>query len=683
MSTLKVREIDHRGERKVALFYDYILNSALDAHTRALPNRAFSSTNKCWYIPFRDDYRDYLEQYYAKVEGLEINFEQVNAETPNSKSDSKEAEITVLIRIDKVKKKIYVEHPYSPHLHEIINATRQGFWLKKQHCWIFPGNNENYTGLSQLIINSGYKIRKIIIEAPTETSVKQPEHINKQVMSLGSQEKTLLETYSHTILLKRLSPSTRKIYEHFFTVFLMDQRGKEIEHLTYHEIYNYIKAKSRELEFTQLNQTIAAIKFFYERVMDRERMFFYLQDEKIIKRGSVFIGFDELVDICKKISSPVDKMLLFLYFHVRLGHDEICLIPSNSREMFSDRYRLAGNNLEAIEYFQALFDEIQQTHKPGQYLFENKGEAYQFHDLQQKVYDIIHRYRLKAIYSAQYQYILDATTFSPKTKQMYLGAFMKFLEYHHFRHPTHIRNEEIRDYLVLHREKSPSHQDNMVNAFKFFFEQVHKSEISDKYMIRPRKGFFLPDYFTRDEIIGLMSVTHNIKHRFMLSLFYCSGMRREELRQLKIGDVDIQSNHIFIRAAKGNKDRYTLFSRHLHGMLKEYLEKEKPVHYLFEGAKAGEPYSSTSMSSTLMRAALAAGIRRRVHLHMLRHSFATHLLEDGWDIRYIQELMGHRNIKTTSRYTHVVNDALSSVKSPFDKMIEQSRGGYTGNGSSP
>jgi site-specific recombinase XerD len=148
-------------------------------------------------------------------------------------------------------------------------------------------------------------------------------------------------------------------------------------------------------------------------------------------------------------------------------------------------------------------------------------------------------------------------------------------------------------------------------------------------------------------------------------------MRREELRQLKINDIDLKRNRIFIRGGKGDKDRYTLFSQELHGMMKEYLEKEQPKLFLFEGARAGHAYSVTSMVNVLKKSALSAGIQRNVHIHMLRHSFATHLLEDSWDIRYIQELMGHRSIKTTTRYTHIISDALKNVKSPFDKMMDQ------------
>ena len=140
---------------------------------------------------------------------------------------------------------------------------------------------------------------------------------------------------------------------------------------------------------------------------------------------------------------------------------------------------------------------------------------------------------------------------------------------------------------------------------------------------------------------------------------------------MRLTDIDIKRNRIFIKDSKGNKDRYTLFSGKLVGPYKDYLAKFKPKVFVFEGIKPGKKYSTTSMSNVLKDLAISAGIQRNVYLHMLRHSFATHLLEEGRDIRYVQELLGHASIKTTERYTHIVNDALTKVTSPFDGMVSQ------------
>jgi site-specific recombinase XerD len=225
--------------------------------------------------------------------------------------------------------------------------------------------------------------------------------------------------------------------------------------------------------------------------------------------------------------------------------------------------------------------------------------------------------------------------------------------------------------MILHREKSTSHQDNLVNSFKFFFERVHNQTLSDKYVMRPRRGFHLPDYFNKEEIMAMLNSTENLKHKLVIAIGYTAGLRRQEIQNLRLADIDLKNNRIFIKDSKGKKDRYTLFSKHLHNILKTYLEKERPKVFLFEGTKPGIKYSTTSMAKVLKKMAKAAGIQRKVHLHMLRHSFATHLLEDGKDIRYVQELLGHRSIKTTERYTHIISDALLTVTSPFDRLVSE------------
>jgi site-specific recombinase XerD len=208
----------------------------------------------------------------------------------------------------------------------------------------------------------------------------------------------------------------------------------------------------------------------------------------------------------------------------------------------------------------------------------------------------------------------------------------------------------------------------MINALHFFFEKVYHRTIPAQYAIRPRKEYSLPEVFTPDEVTRIFNQADNIKHKLLLSVIYSAGIRRSEVQRLKPGDIDIKRKMIFIKASKGRKDRYSIISPSLAGLLEQYIEQYKPKIYLFEGNKPGEKYSFTSMTEVLKNAAHAAGIRRRAHLHMLRHSFATHLIEAGTDIRYIQQLLGHNNLKTTERYTHVSNKALTLIKNPLDNL---------------
>jgi site-specific recombinase XerD len=245
---------------------------------------------------------------------------------------------------------------------------------------------------------------------------------------------------------------------------------------------------------------------------------------------------------------------------------------------------------------------------------------------------------------------------------------MRFLEYFDYKHPVFIKDEAIRNYLVIQRAYSSSHQNSVINALKFFFGQAYKKKIEDRHMLRPRKEHYLPDYFSKEEMSAIIGQLDNIKHRLLVIIGYSAGLRRSEIQNLRPSDIDLKKNLVFIRDAKGKKDRYSVLPSGIKELLGKYIEKERPKIYLFEGAKPGEKYSYTSMNNVLKKAARSAGIHRRVHLHMLRHSFATHLLEEGHDIRYVQEFLGHTNIKTTQRYTHIVNDATKFIRSPFDSL---------------
>jgi integrase/recombinase XerD len=154
----------------------------------------------------------------------------------------------------------------------------------------------------------------------------------------------------------------------------------------------------------------------------------------------------------------------------------------------------------------------------------------------------------------------------------------------------------------------------------------------------------------------------------MLSLIYACGLRRSELLNLKLTDVDSKRGLLIIRQAKGKKDRVAPLPERIIVLLREYYIAYKPATWLFEGQVKGKQYSEQSLQSVLKQALLKAGIRKPVSLHWLRHSYATHLLEGGTDLRYIQELLGHKSSKTTEIYTHVTDKSLQKIKSPFDDL---------------
>jgi site-specific recombinase XerD len=682
MSRLTIYPIEHRNERRIALDFDAFPCKELDQITRNLPGRKFSASKKLWHIPIEEGYQDKLAKAFEKVPHLvDLVFRDPSSSASNSENSSDKPTIEagnsqkVKIRIDKAGKRFFVDHGYCPKLFEVFNHLEEGFWAKKHKNWIFTGDNLVYRKVVKIIEKNGFLWEKQFIgnqnKVPkstenVQTTVPKPEKIR-----LKPSQQEILEQYNNTLALKRMSHRTREIYRGFFIRFLRDHENMDIPNLTYKELFDYVKARSGVISQTALQQTVAAIKFYYERALKRDKMFFYLTEKKPIKKSLLYLPFQEIETLLERIQSPGDRLLIFLIYHANLKLSDICVLPKNAEPLFSTNFRLPGNDADAYAYLRELIKECDAQHDNNTNLFEFRRKPHSVETIKGKLYRILQRYRLREIYEKQYELILNKTNYSLKTKRMYLGTFMKFLAHFNFKHPSFISEEDIKEYMILHREKSSSHQDNLVNSFKFFFEKVHNHTLSEKYVIRPRRGFHLPDYFSREEIGAMLNTTENLKHKLVIAIGYTAGLRRKEIQNLKLTDIDLKNNRLFIKNSKGQKDRYSLFSKHLHKLLETYIKQERPKVYLFEGIRPGIQYSATSMASVLKRMAKAAGIQRKVHLHMLRHSFATHLLEDGKDIRYVQELLGHRSIKTTERYTHIISDALVNVVSPFDKMVSE------------
>lgn len=206
-----------------------------------------------------------------------------------------------------------------------------------------------------------------------------------------------------------------------------------------------------------------------------------------------------------------------------------------------------------------------------------------------------------------------------------------------------------------------------IDAIKFYFEQVlHKEKLFFE-IPRPKKPLQLPKTISARDIKKLFEVTQNVKHNLMLKICYGMGLRVSEVVNIKITDIDSNTMQVFIERAKGKKDRYANLPESILEQLRAYYKLHKPQKYLFEGLQ-GEQYSIRSVQQVFKNAMKKAGINKVIGIHGLRHSFATHLLENGTDIKFIQELLGHNDIKTTMRYIHVSEQQLKNVKSPLDNL---------------
>lgn len=265
---------------------------------------------------------------------------------------------------------------------------------------------------------------------------------------------------------------------------------------------------------------------------------------------------------------------------------------------------------------------------------------------------------------------LEIMRYSPRTIEVYKQCFEEFINFYYAKKIDEITEPEIiayTRYLVQERGISASSQNQAINAIKFYYEKVKGGARKFYHLVRPLKETKLPLVLSVEEVQAMIKGTVNIKHKAMIMLCYSAGLRLGELLRLKPGDVDSDRMQISIKGAKGKKDRYTLLSEKLLPLLREYYKKYRPKEYLFEGEGGGQ-YSQRSMQTVVKEALLRANVKKYATVHTLRHSFATHLLENGTDLRYIQNLLGHSSSKTTEIYTHVTSKALSGIKSPLDNL---------------
>ena len=253
--------------------------------------------------------------------------------------------------------------------------------------------------------------------------------------------------------------------------------------------------------------------------------------------------------------------------------------------------------------------------------------------------------------------MLEQKRYSLNTQKIYLSYMCDFASMFRKYDLTKVSKDQINRYILwLIREKniSASQQNQRINAIKFYYEKVLGYEKQVYQIERPRKERKLPEVLSKEEIGAMLKVTSNLKHKCLIALIYTCGLRRSEAINLKNKDIDNKRMTLHLREAKGGKDRYINFPVSLLAMLREYQKEQRTKEYLFEGQYGGK-YSAESVWKIVRLAAKQAGIRKRVYPHILRHSFATHHIEQGIDIRYIQDWMGHDSIKTTQRYTHVAN----------------------------
>jgi integrase/recombinase XerD len=271
------------------------------------------------------------------------------------------------------------------------------------------------------------------------------------------------------------------------------------------------------------------------------------------------------------------------------------------------------------------------------------------------------------VFRDRMQQNLQLAQYRPSTQESYLRCANNFVAFH-MRPPTELGEEHIRQFLLTLVDR-PSTQKTHLAAIKFLYCKTLNRPEEVVRIPWPRIRQQLPDIVSQREAFALLDAIESIKHRAILMAAYGAGLRITEACSLNVNDIDGERHLIHLRHGKGDRDRYVNLPKRLHLCLREYWKAVRPRgDCLFPGQRHGKPIDPCTVRQALKRAANSVGIQKRITPHSLRHAFATHLLEDGNNIRVIQALLGHRSIRTTARYTRVSKTLIGSVKSPLDKM---------------
>ena len=352
---------------------------------------------------------------------------------------------------------------------------------------------------------------------------------------------------------------------------------------------------------------------------------------------------------------PFDRKLYFHFRLLRHTHWD----PSEKSWVFDEKEI-------PLEHLYSHFDGLAQFE-----FLEKRLESVEYKKAHLRPCDFLEPLGIKqASEIERFKHYLHSKRYSPNTIKVYSDSLATFFRYFSAKEIADISNDDLiafNNNYILKNNFSSSFQNQVVNAVKLFYSAIHHHKIDVELIHRPRREKLLPNVLSKEEVKAILEAPYNLKHRAMLAMIYSCGLRRSELLSLTKFDVDSKRMVVIIRMAKGKKDRIVPLSPKILALLRDYYKSYNPKEFLFEG-QAGGKYSEKSLENVLKQSLFKARIEKPVTLHWLRHSYATHLLENGTDLRYIQDLLGHKSSKTTEIYTHVSTKNIQNIRSPFDDL---------------
>lgn len=529
----------------------------------------------------------------------------------------------------KEKEWIKLELPYNAELVSKIKQIKNTVWSNTYKAWLVPSTLANKNEI-KLIFPELWKSKMPNKSDITENSTKN--FIDKKNRKT-EKEIIRIEVLGKKILLKMPKNDTDV---HFvrslkYSRWITQQYIWEISNYpgNLDLVCDYFKERIDEL--IQHQTTEIAIKEETRKIAKNEILVIKTKTSRL----KLIFGFDKgFMNLIKKFP-----------YHNWDSKNKWWSIP------YSDKYLAEINEFAKNNGLQILFEEEKA---------ENTGlkriSAFDIPNYRQCPEEMI--LKLKEI------------RYSDKTIKVYKALFEEFVNFYHKIDINKIDEQQIiafLRYLVMERKVSSSYQNQSINAIKFYYEKVLGGQRKFYFIDRPKREKTLPTVLNEDEVKRLLNSLENIKHKCMLMLAYSAGLRLGEIIRLKLVDIDRERMQIKVVQSKGKKDRYAKLSSKFLLILDEYYLKYEPKYYVFEGASGGE-YSPSSLQNIIKAAAIKAEIKKVVTMHTLRHTFATHCLENGIDLRYIQNMLGHENSKTTEIYTHITTKGFDQIKSPLDNL---------------
>jgi len=535
-------------------------------------------------------------------------------------------------------------------------------WSRTFKCWYIPYSKENYKALLDV-----FPVVEIIKEPHPEDTFQKPEPDLKndldnapialkgelQVIdnNVHKKETSAIETYN-----LRMGPAVGK----YWVLFM--KYSEEMSHklLQIKGVY-WNKSERAYMIFRHIT-----VKLKVEALLGAPGLLpsnYYKSDNA--KTGEVIIqphvADKKFMEVILPAISSLIQQIKRLRGSKYSKTQDCYLIPATT-DMFNNICRIA-NDTGVKQEIKLVKGYLSPKNNPNQ-------KSVNLQDIRQKLI-LQSPIQVNVYVNTMIDYLM-AMNYSHNTIKNYTQAFLLFLRRHQYQNPDSLEHRDIVRYLAAMMEDglSSSTAHMLVNSLLFYYRHVLKKSPFEITIPRPKKEKKLPQVLTMAECLGIFKAINNPKHKLLMLLGYGAGLRLNEIVTLEWQDIHFEEFKIHIKGAKGHKDRLVMLPYSIITYLQQYRNLYGGKQWVFEGQNKGEPFSGRSVQQVLQQAIIKSGLEKRATVHTLRHSFATHLLESGTDIRYIQQLLGHNSIVTTTIYTHLSPASVKKIQSPLDNMVD-------------